>query len=138
MQSTQAHARQTTHNGAAAAVEPRSVWAAVGAVLAAIAASACCIGPLVVAVLGIGSVTAWAALEPYRPVFGGVTLVLLGLGFWWAYRPTGAAQCTTDAAGCATCATPRVRRSGRIVLWIAAVLAAAAWTFPEWSSVLAG
>ena len=43
----------------------------VAAILAAIGASVCCVGPLVLLALGIGG--AWignlAALEPYRPAF---------------------------------------------------------------------
>jgi mercuric ion transport protein len=55
----------------------------VGGALAAIGASVCCVGPLVLLTPGIGG--AWianlTALEPIRPVFIGLTLVLLGLAF---------------------------------------------------------
>ena len=47
--------------------------------LAAILASTCCLGPLVLVALGVSG--AWignlTALEPYRPVFLGVALVAL-------------------------------------------------------------
>ncbi|WP_049019712.1 mercuric transporter MerT family protein, partial [Burkholderia cenocepacia] len=47
--------------------------------VAAILASTCCLGPLVLVALGVSG--AWignlAALEPYRPVFLGVALVAL-------------------------------------------------------------
>jgi mercuric ion transport protein len=53
--------------------------ALVAGMLAAIAASVCCVGPLVLFVLGIGG--AWAsnmtALEPYRPIF-----ICLTCFFW--------------------------------------------------------
>lgn len=55
----------------------------IGGVLAAVAASLCCVGPLVLLTLGMGG--AWVsnltALEPYRPIFIGVTLLFLGLAF---------------------------------------------------------
>ena len=49
----------------------------IAAVIAAIGASLCCIGPLVLLALGISG--AWisylTALEPYRPIFIGVVLL---------------------------------------------------------------
>ena len=55
----------------------------IAAVLAAMGASLCCIGPLVLLALGISG--AWisylTALEPYRPIFIGVTLLFLGWRF---------------------------------------------------------
>src|SRR5205823_1777775 len=52
-------------------------------VLAAIGASLCCVVPLVLLVFGIGG--AWIGnltpLEPYRPIFIGLTLLFLGLAF---------------------------------------------------------
>lgn len=60
--------------------EKTSLWAGV---LAAIGASVCCVGPLVLLALGISG--AWVsnltAMEPYRPFFIGLTLLFLGLSF---------------------------------------------------------
>ena len=50
-----------------------------GAVLSAVAASACCIGPLAFAMLGLGGAGFLVAMEPYRPIFTTVTLGLLVL-----------------------------------------------------------
>lgn len=58
-----------------------------GAPIAATLASVCCIGPVVLAGLGVGSVGFAAALTPYRPYFLGLTAILLGFAFWQAYRP---------------------------------------------------
>jgi mercuric ion transport protein len=57
--------------------------------LAAILASACCLGPLVLIALGfsgawIGNLT---VLEPYRPIFIGVALVALFFAWRRIYRP---------------------------------------------------
>jgi len=49
-----------------------NVWAALGAVGAAILASSCCIGPVVLAALGAGSVGVATALTPYRPYLLGL------------------------------------------------------------------
>ena len=60
--------------------------------LAAILASTCCLGPLVLITLGfsgawIGNLT---ALEPYRPIFIGVALVALFFAWRRIYRPVQA------------------------------------------------
>ena len=57
--------------------------------LAAILASTCCLGPLVLITLGfsgawIGNLT---ALEPYRPIFIGVALVALFFAWRRIFRP---------------------------------------------------
>ena len=49
--------------------------------LAAIGASICCVGPLVLLLMGIGWVATLAALEPMRPFFMGATLFFVGLAF---------------------------------------------------------
>ena len=90
----------------------------VGSILAAIGASICCVGPLVLLALGvsgawIGSLT---ALEPYRPIFIGLTLLFLGLAFYRLYlaRPV----CTPGSA----CANPRMLKRQRLTFWMVAVL----------------
>jgi mercuric ion transport protein len=62
--------------------------------LAAILASACCLGPLVLVALGfsgawIGNLT---VLEPYRPIFIGVALVALFFAWRRIYRPAQACK----------------------------------------------
>ncbi|GAV20661.1 mercuric ion transport protein [Mariprofundus micogutta] len=53
-----------------------------GAVVAGGLASACCIGPLIVVLLGLGSASAFIAMEPYRPIFAAITLALIGWAGW--------------------------------------------------------
>src|ERR1700726_2035617 len=61
---------------------------AAGGILGAIAASSCCIAPLVLFSLGISG--AWignlTALAPYQPYFIAATLACLGYGYWLVYR----------------------------------------------------
>ena len=100
---------------------------ALAAVLAAGVASACCIGPVALVLLGVGAFGAsLAALEPYRPALLGVTAVLLGGAFYVAYRPT------SDCDACA----PALRRHTRIAVWIATVVAVALVTFPYYVGYL--
>ncbi len=101
------------------------------AVLAAIGASVCCVGPLVLLTLGIGG--AWisylTALEPYRPIFIGITLVFLFLAFRKLYLIPR--QCAADEA----CAIPRTLRNQRIIFWVVTVILIALLTFPYYGTV---
>jgi mercuric ion transport protein len=107
--------------------------AAAGGLLGAIAASSCCIAPLVLFSLGIGG--AWlgnlTALAPYQPIFVVVTLGCLGTGFWMVYRRPRAAS-----ANGSHCAPPGSRRIVKIALWSATVLIAAAMAFPYVAPIL--
>jgi len=64
------------------------------AMLAGGLASACCIGPLLVVFLGLGSASAFIAMEPYRPLFALITLALIGWAGWqhWQGRKACLAQ----------------------------------------------
>ena len=95
----------------------------VASVVPAAAASVCCIGPVVAAALGAGALGAASTrMEPYRPWFLGVTVVLLGTGFVSAYRREP--ECADD-----TCA-PTSRRSAKTILWIAVVVVGLLAAFP--------
>jgi mercuric transport protein len=111
-----------------------SVRGVVGALFAALAASICCVGPLVLVALGIGG--AWAsslrALEPYRPIFIVVTLGLLGFAFYRAYRRSHGPACAPGGS----CAVPRVTRVGRTMLWILTPLISALLAFPYFAPQL--
>ncbi len=103
----------------------------IAAVLAAVGASICCVGPLVLLALGIGG--AWisylTALEPYRPIFVGITLVFLFLAFRKLYLLPR--QCTPGDA----CAVPSTLRNQRIIFWIVTILLVALLTFPYYGTV---
>jgi len=105
----------------------------VGSVLAGLLASACCIGPLLLGAVGLGSLGFAAALAPFRPWFLGLTAVLLGVGFYLAYRRVQGATCEPGGA----CSVPASRRNPRIVLWSVAVLAFGLATYPYWGAAVA-
>lgn len=101
-------------------------------ILAALAASFCCILPIVFAVAGASVVGAAAAFAAWRPYLLVLTFVLLGVGFYFAYRPVKQ-QCEPDSA----CARPAMGRSGRAGLWIAAAVVALFAAFPYYSGPMA-
>jgi mercuric ion transport protein len=86
--------------------------------LAAILASTCCLGPLVLLSLGFSG--AWianlTALEPYRPAFVGVALMALFIAGRRIFRP--AAECTPGEV----CAAAPVRTARKIAFWLVAAL----------------
>src|SRR6266853_1342868 len=106
---------------------------AVGSVLAAVAASICCIGPLVAVLLGAGSLAAASGLQKWRPAFLGVTFVLLGVAWYLTYRKPKAQGC---AEGTACAATPGAK-GGKFVLWIATALAVALAALPLYAGAVA-
>lgn len=83
------------------------------AVGAAVLGSLCCVGPAVLAVLGLGGMAAGAAFAPYRPLFIALAAVLFGLAIRAARRGAGAACCVADR-----------HRSRRAFGWLAAGLLA--------------
>lgn len=101
-------------------------------VIAAVGASACCLGPVVLSALGAGALGAAAVkLEPLRPFFMAVAAVTLVAGFVVTYRRAPAEQCAPDGS----CA-PSSRRTAKIVLWLAAIAVILLVTFPYYVSWL--
>lgn len=97
-----------------------------GSVLAAVGASVCCAGPLILLSLGIGG--AWignlTAFEPYRPLFLAVAVGFLVLSYRKIYRPA-AGNCAPGTV----CAAPTVRRLYKVLFWSVAALVLLAATF---------
>lgn len=94
--------------------------------LAALLASACCMGPLVLVALGlsgawIGSLT---LLEPYRPFFVAGALVALFFAGRRIFRPVEACRPSE------VCAVPRTRRVYKIVFWIVSAIVLIALIYP--------
>ena len=94
--------------------------------VAALLASTCCLGPLVLVALGfsgawIGNLT---ALEPYRPLFIGAALVAMLFAWRRIYRPVQ--NCRPGEV----CAIPQVRRAYRFIFWVVGVLVLVALGFP--------
>ena len=100
--------------------------ALVAAGFAALLASTCCLGPLVLVSLGLSG--AWignlTVLEPYRPLFIGAALVAMFFAYRQIFRPA------QDCKPSEVCAAPRVRRAYRAGFWVVAALVIVALAFP--------
>ncbi len=94
--------------------------------LAAILASTCCLGPLVLLMLGFSG--AWIgnlkALEPYRPYFVVAAVVALFFAYRQIFRP--AVACKPGEV----CAVPQVRTTYKALFVLVAVLILIAVSFP--------
>ncbi|MDA8328051.1 MAG: mercuric ion transporter MerT [Betaproteobacteria bacterium] len=100
----------------------------IGGVIAAIAASLCCVGPLVLVMLGIGG--AWvsnlARLEPYRPYFLGAAIIALFFAWEKIYRTPVAATCAPGSL----CAMSQTNRVYKFLFWVVVLLVVLAIAFP--------
>ncbi len=106
----------------------------IGGILAAIAASLCCVGPLLLLSMGVGG--AWVAnltaLAPYRPLFIGVTLIFIGLAFRRLYLvPRRCAPGTP-------CAGPSTLRRQRLMFWLVTMLLSFLLAFPWMARLIPG
>lgn len=108
----------------------RARWIAAGGILGALAASSCCILPLLFVTLGISG--AWignlTALEPFKPYFVAVAIVFIGLGFWHVYfkaKPV----CVEGSY----CAKPQSSVITKTALWLSTVIVLLALTIRWWA-----
>src|SRR2546425_736609 len=102
-----------------------------GALVAGLAASACCLGPLVLAIIGIGGAPSALALAPYRPYLLVLTAAFLGLAVYLTYRRPASACGPGDA-----CEMPKASRVGTVLLWLVTLVVALAAAFPYYSRYL--
>jgi mercuric ion transport protein len=99
-----------------------------GGTLAALAASACCLLPLVLVSLGIGG--AWIStltrLEPFRPLFIAVALICMTLAYKKIYRAPPPEHCEPGTL----CALPQTNKTYRVLFWVVSVLVLVALAYP--------
>lgn len=132
-------------------------FAQAGALVAAVAASACCWLPLVLAAFGLSGGALAVKLGAARTVLLPATFPLLGLGFYFAYRrPRATRDDERSADDEACCASPdttvreadccqsdnrsgwSLRRTSRLTLWAATALTLAFAFFPNYVGLLGG
>lgn len=101
-------------------------------VVAAIAASLCCILPIVAALTGLSLLSAAVWAEKSRPLLLGATGVLLGAGLWLAYRDYRKA-----CAPGSLCATGKPQCWSVIALAVLAAAVIALAAFPYYSGRVA-
>src|SRR5215831_12852461 len=114
------HAAMTINQDARTAnVQRQQRLMAAGSLAGALAASSCCILPLVLFSLGVSG--AWIGnltqLAPYQPFFIAATIACLGYGYWLVYRSSKVA-----CAGGKACARPLSNWLVQVGLIVATVL----------------
>lgn len=102
-----------------------------GAIVAAIAASLCCIGPLLFALFGLGAFGAASVFETGRPYFLAFAVLALAFGFYRSYFRKE--LCAPGDA----CATKPVSRVNRVFLWVASAAVLAFALSPYYTGTLA-
>jgi mercuric ion transport protein len=100
----------------------------IGGVLSAIGASICCVGPLLLLLLGVSG--SWIAnlttFEPYRPIFFLFVLLSFGYSGWKIYRPIG--ECEPDTA----CSVIVIQQRRKITFWLSALMVIVLVTSSYW------
>lgn len=98
--------------------------------LAAVLASSCCLGPLLLVSLGVSG--AWIgnlkALEAWQPLFITLAVAFIAVGLWRVYSNPRRA-CLENSS----CDSPIPNRMMKFVLWISVVLVLAALTMDMWA-----
>ena len=98
----------------------------VGSIVAATAASACCLGPVLLSLVGAGALGAAAVrLEPLRPILLALTALLLAGGFYVTYRRPSTVPCGSDGS-----CPPSSNRKAKMMLWIATAMVILLVMFP--------
>jgi hypothetical protein len=80
----------------------------------ALAFGACCVAPWAVGLIGVGGAVLLARLAGLQSPVVAMTFLLLGIGFWYAYRGRPCAMRETCPA--------EDRRGLRIAVWIGALI----------------
>lgn len=132
---TVAHPHEETHPNSRP-LKNSATMVSIGALITALLASVCCVGPILLAALGVGvGATGLLAsatgilkgLLPYRPLFIGLTLLFLGVSFFMAYR-NSSSSCRTEGL----CTARSVKGANRKWLWVMAALAFVLILAPYW------
>ena len=85
-----------------------------GSVLSAIAASLCCIGPLVAVIVGASGFAAAGLFAQWRPLFLVITALMLAMAWYLTYRHPKA-----DHSCNCFCDRNRVAKWNKVILWVA-------------------
>ena len=103
-----------------------------GSVLSAIAASLCCVGPLVAIIAGASGFAAAGLFAQWRPLFLVITALMLAMAWYLTYRHPKADHCSTER-----CPHNPVAKWNKVILWLATAFVIAIAAFPTYSGVAA-
>lgn len=104
------------HKGVVKGKELRNFSVIIGALISAIVASICCVGPVVLAILGIGGAGLFSKFGVFRPFFVILTIAILGLSFYLVYRKKEVV-CEDGS-----CKIKSANKWNKIALWSATIL----------------
>lgn len=106
-------------------------WLSIGAVLSAIGASVCCVGPLLFLSLGISGawISTLTSMESVRPFFMLLTLAFIGLGYRKLYLIPE--NCESNKP----CALPEEKYNQRMIFWIGSILILLLLAFPWYAPI---
>ena len=95
-----------------------------GSLVPSFLVSTCCLGPTLYVLFGVsvGGLSVFAPLEPYRPVFILVALVLLGYAFYHLYIRPLQFDCVENGRS--------ALRTSRFLFWIASLIFVTAVLYP--------
>ncbi len=126
-QETMSVARANTRTAWKMPSVDRKTLLSAGSILAALGASACCVGPLVL--LSFGVTGAWLAnfnaLYPYKPYLIAAALLLLAARYVRVYRKRR--DCGAEAKACPSAFATRFNKAA---LWVSAALVGVAIGLP--------
>lgn len=135
-----------------------AIIAQIGALASAVVASACCWLPLLLVAVGVSGGALAATFEAWRPVLLPVTLLLLGVAFYFTYRrprvalsaglhsgPSGDDYCCVPEAGTVEACCPpgstrgmTLKRVNKAMLWVVTAFVLAFAFFPNYVGYLLG
>jgi len=102
----------------------------IASIVAAIAASLCCIGPVIAVALGLSAFGLAATFESIRPYLLGLTFSFIGFAFYRAYRGQDE-HCATGV-----CGKTVSRRAQTSFLWFGAAIVVLLAAFPNYSGAV--
>ena len=110
---------------------------ATGSLLGAIAASTCCVLPVILFALGISG--AWisnlVSLARYKPFFIVLSLIFIGTGFWIVYfKP----QISIPKVQSTSCYRPFPEKTIKIMLWFSVIIILIVFLIPYIAPFLLG
>lgn len=103
------------------------------ALVSAMAASSCCVLPLLFVSVGISGawISSLTVLATYQPIFLAIAAACIAAGFWSIHRRNAAACAGPD------CGAPASRRATKAALWAGVVVLLVARSVEWWARLLA-
>lgn len=107
-------------------LENKSTWLVSGGVLAAITASLCCVGPLILTLIGISGAAVLSKLEVLRVPMIFVVVLLFGAAGYLLFRKRESCEPSS------ICANPKKYKRMVVAYWLGLIIAIFAITSINW------